>query len=244
MAIEEALVRKIAVLGYRGVGERRAPYPETWRHAPAGPFPPLWGHLGAHWADDASSTAPRPTTRRPGKSSLCARLVEDEYSPDYQPTIENTFSASLEFPEARVRFDCEIVDTAGAVRALACPGCGGLPQLTTGAAAQDEYSEMSRRASVGVHGYLLVFAVNSRASFEKLSIIHERLLEVVSDDRVPVVLVGNKVDALAERCVAEPSLAHRHASLAARRRRLHPAGGSRVRPPLTPSAHPSDLSGK
>lgn len=124
MAIEEALVRKIAVLGYRGVGEWRpqARKPGSLSSRPH-PVRPGAGSR-AHCANDAFPAAPRPTTRIAGKSSLCARLVEDEYSPDYQPTIENSFSASLEFPEARVRFDCEIVDTAGAVRALGWPGGG------------------------------------------------------------------------------------------------------------------------
>ena len=58
----------------------------------------------------------------------------------------------------------------------------------------DEYSSFSRAATIGVHGYLLVYAVNSRSSLEKLMLVHDKLLTMIGFDNVPRVLVANKTD--------------------------------------------------
>ena len=56
----------------------------------------------------------------------------------YHPTIETTHSKTIRF--RKVHFATDIVDTAG----------------------MDEYSRLSRNASMGVQGYVLVFSVVSR----------------------------------------------------------------------------------
>jgi len=69
----------------------------------------------------------------------------------------------------KVHFDTDIVDTAG----------------------MDEYSRLSRNASVGVHGYALVFSIASRQSFERISQINDSLLSALGDAKdVSRVLVG------------------------------------------------------
>jgi len=84
-----------------------------------------------------------------GKSALIARFVEDQFVDAYEPTIEYTFRTTL--LRNHVRFTCDILDTA----------------------AQDEYSTLSRQASVGVHGYILVYSTVSRTSFENVKHIHD-----------------------------------------------------------------------
>lgn len=74
--------------------------------------------------------------------------------------------------------------------------------VISASAAQDEYSSLSRKASVGVHGYVLVYSVCSQSSFAKLGLIRDRLLSVVGSSQVPMVLVGNKMDSASERCAA------------------------------------------
>ena len=60
---------------------------------------------------------------------------------------------------------------------------------------QDEYSSISRNASVGVHGYALVFSITSRSSFENVIKINEALLNALGDaPDVPRVLVGSMKD--------------------------------------------------
>lgn len=72
----------------------------------------------------------------------------------------------------RVVFHLDIVDTAG----------------------QDEYSQLPKEASIGVHGYVLVFDSSSRDSFMQVQSIRESLLETLGTDTVPMVLVANKAD--------------------------------------------------
>lgn len=58
---------------------------------------------------------------------------------------------------------------------------------------QDEYSNFSQAASVGVHGYVLVYSIGSLTSFEKLKLINEKLLNMLGS-RPPRVLVGSMSD--------------------------------------------------
>lgn len=104
-----------------------------------------------------------------GKSALVTHFAEDRFVENYNPTIEATFQKELKLKN--VNFKAEIVDTAG----------------------MDEYMPVSRRASVGVHGYVLMYCVTSRSSFDKVQTIHERLLDLLGHD-VPRVLVGSMLD--------------------------------------------------
>jgi len=89
----------------------------------------------------------------------------------YDPTIENTFQKSIPF--RRVRFLTEIVDSAGI----------------------DEHSRLSRSASLGVHGYLLVYSVNSRLSFDKIQAIDDLVVECHGGSAsVARVLVATMID--------------------------------------------------
>ncbi len=73
------------------------------------------------------------------------------------------------------------------------------PNLTS-TLQQDEYSSISRNASVGVHGYALVFSTTSRSSFENVIKINESLLNALGDaPDVPRVLVGSMKDLVEER---------------------------------------------
>jgi len=105
-----------------------------------------------------------------GKSALAIQFAEGRFVEVYEPTIENTFRTTIRLN--KVRFVCDILDTAG----------------------QDEYSSISRQASVGVHGYLLVFSITSRNSFEAVKMIHDKLLSSIGAETVPSVLIAAKCD--------------------------------------------------
>jgi GTPase SAR1 family protein len=67
---------------------------------------------------------------------------------------------------------------------------------------QDEYSRLSRNASLGVHGYILVFSIVSRQSFEMVNQINDLLLNTLGDaPDVPRVLVGCMKDLTGQRQV-------------------------------------------
>ncbi|XP_028929112.1 ras-related protein R-Ras [Ornithorhynchus anatinus] len=63
------------------------------------------------------------------------------------------------------------------------------------------------------HGFLLVFAVNDRPSFNEIGKLHTQILRVKDRDDFPMVLVGNKADLEETRQVprdAALSFAHSH----------------------------------
>lgn len=115
--------------------------------------------------------------RSVGKSSLAIQYAEGHFVDAYEPTIENTFSKM-----ERIRgqeYALTVVDTAG----------------------QDEYSLFSQYYAVDVHGYILVYSINSRRSFEVIKVIHEKLLDMTGNNNVPLVVVGNKTDLHMDRAV-------------------------------------------
>lgn len=52
---------------------------------------------------------------------------------------------------------------------------------------------------MGIHGYVLVFSVTSRKSFEMIKILNEKILNALGTEKVPRVIVGNKTDLILER---------------------------------------------
>jgi len=114
-------------------------------------------------------------SRSVGKSSLVVRFVDSHFVESYYPTIENTFNKKV-----RIRgtdFSLDIHDTAG----------------------QDEFSILNSKQAVGLHGWILVYSVTSRSSFEMIAIIRDKILNYTGVDSVPLVIVGNKSDLDAQR---------------------------------------------
>lgn len=118
-------------------------------------------------------------SRSVGKSSMTVRYVEDHFVESYYPTIENQFSKTINYKNQE--FEVEILDTAG----------------------QDEFSIMNQKHLIGVHGYLLVYSVTSRQSFELIEVIRDKILNSIGADTIPMVLVGNKSDLNYQRQVDE-----------------------------------------
>lgn len=109
-------------------------------------------------------------SRSVGKSSMTVRFVEDHFVESYYPTIENQFSKSINYKNQD--YAIEILDTAG----------------------QDEFSIMNEKHLIGIHGYILVYSVTSRQSFELIEFIRDKILNSIGNDELPMVLVGNKSD--------------------------------------------------
>ncbi len=68
-------------------------------------------------------------------------------------------------------------------------------------AGQEEYSAMRDQYMRTGEGFLLVYAITSRASFEETMTFREQILRVKDQESVPMVLVGNKCDLDDERQV-------------------------------------------
>ena len=87
-----------------------------------------------------------------GKSSLTVQYVDGHFVDSYYPTIENTFSKVIRYRNQD--FGLEIIDTAG----------------------QDEYTILNSKHFIGIHGYMIVYSVASKQSFEMCRIIRDKIL--------------------------------------------------------------------
>lgn len=87
-----------------------------------------------------------------GKSSLTVQFVDGHFVDSYYPTIENTFSKVIRYKNQD--FAVEMIDTAG----------------------QDEYTILNSKHFIGIHGYMIVYSVASKQSFEMCRIIRDKIL--------------------------------------------------------------------
>lgn len=119
-------------------------------------------------------------TRSVGKSSLVVQFIENNFVESYYPTIESTFVRAVNYKGAE--YQCEIIDTAG----------------------QDEYSILSPKHVIGIHGYVLVYSVTSRNSFDMVQVVYDKIVDFCGMTDIPCVIVGSKTDLQRSRQV-EPS---------------------------------------
>jgi len=110
-----------------------------------------------------------------GKSAVTIQFTEGHFAEPYSPTIENTFQKLIR--HKGVEYQTDILDTAG----------------------QDEYQIFHTRYAMGIHGYILMYSIVSRRSFDMVSTIRDKLLNAVGTEDIPHVLVGNKNDLVHER---------------------------------------------
>jgi len=120
-----------------------------------------------------------------GKSALVFRYISDNFVAEYDPTIENTFRKTISLEEGDGKESTartfEVVDTAG----------------------QEDFRSLLDAWIRRGHGFLVVYSITSRNSFERTREFHDTILSIKEDDAVPpVILVGNKCDLEGERKVS------------------------------------------
>ena len=54
-----------------------------------------------------------------------------------------------------------------------------------------------------MHGYVLVYSINSTKSFEVIQTLYDKIVDQVGNPKLPVILVGNKKDLEHEREVSK-----------------------------------------
>ncbi len=96
---------------------------------------------------------------------------------DVDPTIEDSYRKQVTIDDETCLLD--ILDTAG----------------------QEEYSAMRDQYMRTGQGFILVYAITSRSSFDEIVTFREQIKRVKDKDKVPMVLVGNKCDLEPERQV-------------------------------------------
>nr|WEL12725.1 GTPase KRas 1 [Halisarca dujardinii]WEL12757.1 Ras GTPase [Halisarca dujardinii] len=105
-----------------------------------------------------------------GKSALTIQLIQNHFVDEYDPTIEDSYRKQVVIDSETCLLD--ILDTAG----------------------QEEYSAMRDQYMRTGEGFLCVFAVDNKKSFEDVETYRGQILRVKDLDDIPMLLVGNKVD--------------------------------------------------
>eukprot|EP00003_Mantamonas_plastica_P005222 TRINITY_DN1417_c1_g1_i4.p1 TRINITY_DN1417_c1_g1~~TRINITY_DN1417_c1_g1_i4.p1 ORF type:complete len:201 (+),score=70.22 TRINITY_DN1417_c1_g1_i4:44-604(+) len=112
-----------------------------------------------------------------GKSALTIQLIQNSFVDEYDPTIEDSYRKQVTIDDESCLLD--ILDTAG----------------------QEEYAAMRDGYMRSGEGFLCVYSITSRSSFDEIPAFREQILRVKDLDHVPMVIVGNKCDLDHERQV-------------------------------------------
>jgi len=149
-----------------------------------------------------------------GKSCLTIQLIQSHFVDEYDPTIEGKLffiylslschpaplpSAlfipspipKLTFPRTdSYRKQCVIDEEVALLDVLDTAG-------------QEEYSAMREQYMRTGEGFLLVYSITSRQSFEEIMTFQQQILRVKDKDYFPIIVVGNKCDLEGERQVSK-----------------------------------------
>lgn len=68
-------------------------------------------------------------------------------------------------------------------------------------AGQEEFNSMQDQWMRDGKGFLLVYNITSRPTFDEVATLYEKILRTKDTEKVPIVLVGNKCDLKSERAV-------------------------------------------
>ncbi|KAH8591846.1 ras family-domain-containing protein [Bisporella sp. PMI_857] len=114
-----------------------------------------------------------------GKTALTIQLTLQHFVETYDPTIEDSYRKQVVIDGQSCML--EVLDTAG----------------------QEEYTALRDQWIRDGEGFVLVYSISSRSSFNRITNFHTQIQQVKeSSTPVPIMLVGNKSDRVTEREVS------------------------------------------
>lgn len=114
-----------------------------------------------------------------GKSCLTIQLIQSHFVDEYDPTIEDSYRKQCVIDDEVALLD--VLDTAG----------------------QEEYAAMREQYMRTGEGFLLVYSIDSKQSFEEIRTFQQQILRVKDKDFFPIIIVGNKCDLEQDRVVSK-----------------------------------------
>ena len=105
-----------------------------------------------------------------GKSAISVRYIQKVFIDEYLPSFENLFKKDIILKGKHVEVD--ILDSSG----------------------MDELVVMRPTWFKEREGFVMVYAINDRPSFEALDVFHDQLLSFRQGSSAPIIVVGNKSD--------------------------------------------------
>ncbi|XP_026524753.1 ras-related protein Rap-2a [Pseudonaja textilis] len=113
-----------------------------------------------------------------GKSALTVQFVTGTFIEKYDPTIEDFYRKEIEVDASPSVL--EILDTAGT----------------------EQFASMRDLYIKNGQGFILVYSLVNQQSFQDIRPMRDQIIRVKRYEKVPVILVGNKVDLENEREVS------------------------------------------
>eukprot|EP01094_Clydonella_sp_ATCC50884_P001204 TRINITY_DN1089_c3_g1_i1.p2 TRINITY_DN1089_c3_g1~~TRINITY_DN1089_c3_g1_i1.p2 ORF type:complete len:190 (-),score=79.11 TRINITY_DN1089_c3_g1_i1:178-747(-) len=105
-----------------------------------------------------------------GKTALTIQLCSNHFVEEYDPTIEDSYRKQVVIDNNSCLL--EILDTAG----------------------QEEFTALRDQWIRDCEGFVLIYSITSRGSFEQVSVFKDQVMRVKDADKLPMMLVGNKCD--------------------------------------------------
>ncbi|KAF2180100.1 ras-domain-containing protein [Zopfia rhizophila CBS 207.26] len=112
------------------------------------------------------------------KSGIVIQLIQSHFVDEYDPTIEDSYRKQCVIDDEVALLD--VLDTAG----------------------QEEYSAMREQYMRTGEGFMIVYSITNRVSFEETLYFYQQLLRVKDKDYFPMILVGNHCEREGERQVS------------------------------------------
>ena len=107
-----------------------------------------------------------------GKTNIIRRYVHNEFLADHQPTTEDVYKKYFNFKRKNESILFNIYDTAGS----------------------DQFPAMKRLAISNGEVFVVLYAIDNRASFEEAKKICAEVFELKSGEVKSIMMVGNKCD--------------------------------------------------
>ena len=114
-----------------------------------------------------------------GKSALTFRFINNKFPTEHDTTIEDSYSIPAKIDD--IQCQLEILDTAG----------------------QDDYQTMLDTWINSADGFILVYSIDNKESFESTKTRYDRIMKLKEGQKVSIVVVGNKCDLEDKRQVAK-----------------------------------------
>jgi len=114
-----------------------------------------------------------------GKSALTIQFIQSHFVEEYDPTIEDSYRKQCVIDDEVAVLD--ILDTAG----------------------QEEFSAMREQYMHTGEGFLLVYSIIDKNSFDEIPKFYRQILRVKDRSEFPMILVANKADLDTERVVTK-----------------------------------------
>ena len=105
-----------------------------------------------------------------GKSAITFRFINNKFPTEHDTTIEDSYSIPAKIDD--IQCQLEILDTAG----------------------QDDYQTMLDTWINSADGFILVYSIDNKESFESTKTRFDRIIKLKEGQKASIIIVGNKCD--------------------------------------------------